>query len=633
MDIVDHLKKEEHKEFLRFSTAGSVDDGKSTLIGRLLHDSKNVYEDQVSTLKSGSNRGEPDWALLTDGLKAEREQGITIDVAYRYFATAKRKFIIADTPGHEQYTRNMVTGASTADLTIILVDARNGVMPQSKRHAFIASLLKIPHMLVAVNKMDLVDYDQQVFERIKDEFSDFAAKFDVNDIRFLPISALKGDNVVSRSKKMPWYQGESLLELLDGIYIGSDRNLVDLRFPVQVVSRPHQDFRGYGGRLCSGVLRKGDRVMTLPSHKTSKVASIITYDGELQEAFPPMSVTVTLEDELDISRGDMLVHVHNRPKLGRQFEAMVVWMDEDPLDTEDPYYLKHTTQTTQAMISEIRYKVDINTLSRQKTQSLHVNEIGRLVFMTHQPIKYDTYASNRETGSFILIHGVTNRTVAAGMIIEREPPDQLPAKMEHQTAAPITHRARQGKISQRERWQRMGHKPATLWLTGPVSVGKGDVAFELERRLFDKGRFSTVLDGATFRQGMSHGLEFSTGDIAEHLRRVAETAHLLNQAGLIAICSFVSPEAEVRQQAKKIIGEDRFVEVFLEAPLEWLQAHDDTGLYKKALSGEIRNLAGVNGPYQPPTQPDLHLHMDRLTIDQAVSQILALLEKRNLFFK
>jgi len=626
--FLDKLKEEETKGFLRFSTAGSVDDGKSTLIGRLLHDSKNVYEDHFKAISANRRADEqPDWAALTDGLKAEREQGITIDVAYRYFATAKRKYIIADTPGHEQYTRNMATGASTADLTIILIDARNGVLPQSRRHAFIASLLQIPHIVVAVNKMDLVDYDRKVFDAIKDEFTDFAARLQVNDIRFLPISALMGDNVVTRSENTPWYHGEALLEILDDIYIESDRNLVDLRFPVQYVQRPDQNFRGFSGQIASGLMRKGAEIMVLPSMRTSTIASIVTYDGELEQAFPPQSVTVTLTDEIDISRGDMIVAAHNRPKTARQFEAMVVWMDEDQLDPDETYYLKHTTRTTRAVVSEIRYRVDINTLSREKTETLRVNEIGRLVFMAHQPIHFDPYRQNRQTGSFILIHPMTNRTVAAGMIIEREPSAGLPAKMRAEEGA-VRHRDRGGKVTAADRAARLNQKPVTLWLTGMVSVGKRDVAHEVERRLFDRHAHAVVLDGGTLREGLSRDLGFSTGDIAEHLRRLAETAKLLQDHGQIAIASVVSPERNLRHEARDIIGAERFIEVFLDAPIPWIAARDETGLYAEAERGDVENLAGVNMPYEAPENADLHVQMNETSPAEVADRIVRLLEQR-----
>ncbi len=633
MSIHEHLTAETNKEILRFSTAGSVDDGKSTLIGRLLHDSKNVYEDQVLSVKKASKSGEVevDFALLTDGLKAEREQGITIDVAYRYFATAKRKFIIADTPGHEQYTRNMATGASTADLTIILIDARKGVLPQSKRHAFIASLLQIPHMVVAVNKMDLVAYSEEVFNRIKDDFTDFAARFQVTDVRFVPISALKGDNVVERSANMPWFQGESLLELLDTIYIASDRNLVDMRFPVQYVSRPHQNFRGYCGQVASGVLRVGEEVMALPSMKTSRIASIVTYDGELKEAFPPMSVNVTLEDERDISRGDMLVYPHNRPLVGRHFEAMVVWMDNQQLDPQGHYYLKHTTCTTRARIGAIRYRVDINTLNKEPVETLAMNEIGRLVIQTNQPLCYDIYRKNRATGSFILVDAITNQTAAAGMIIDREPVAELPAVMETEATEAVSQRRRHSLISLSDRISRLGQRPVTLWLTGPVSSGKSEVAYELEQQMFKRGAHVIVLQGGSLRHGLSRELKFSNLDVAEHLRRTAELARLLNENGQIVICSLVSPSSELRKQARQIIGEGRFIEVHIDAPQAWCRERDETGLYSRADAGEIHDLAGVNTRYETPAKPDVRINIAEVGFAEAAVQLADLLAHRGIF--
>lgn len=631
MSIHEHLEQEMNKEILRFSTAGSVDDGKSTLIGRLLHDSKNVYEDQVLSIKKASKDEEVDYALLTDGLKAEREQGITIDVAYRYFATAKRKFIIADTPGHEQYTRNMATGASTADLTIILIDARKGVLPQSKRHAFIASLLQIPHLIVAVNKMDLVDYSEEVFTNIKEEFSDFAARFQVTDIRFVPISALKGDNVVDRSQNMTWFQGESLLELLDTIYIGSDRNLVDMRYPVQYVSRPNQDFRGYCGQVASGVLRVGDEVMAMPSMKTSRVKSIVTFDGELQEAYPPLSVNVTLEDEIDISRGDMLVYPQNRPQVGRHFEAMTVWMGEEPLDLKGHYYLKQATTMTRARISDVTYRVDINTLNKEQSDHLAMNEIGRIVVQTNQSLCYDTYRKNRATGSFILVDAISNATVAAGMIIDREPISELPAVMETDREETISHRKHVSKVSSHDRVGRLGQRAATVWLTGPVSSGKSEVAYELEQQLFKRGAHVAVLHGGLLRGGLSRELSFNPVDVAEHLRRTAEIARLFNDHGQIVICSLVSPSAELRKQAKEIIGEDRFLEVHIDAPTAWCRERDETGLYAMAEAGEVTNLAGVNTRYEVPANPDLRINIAESGFAEAAVQLAEVLSHRGIF--
>ncbi len=629
------LRENEQKDLLRFSTAGSIDDGKSTLIGRLLHDSKCIYEDTIASVRKAS-RGriegeEIDFSLLTDGLKAEREQGITIDVAYRYFSTPKRKFIIADTPGHEQYTRNMATGASTANLSIVLIDARNGILPQTKRHAFIAALLGVPHLVIAVNKMDAVGYDEAVFTSIRREFEAFAAKLQVADIRFMPISALRGDNVVARSDRMPWYQGESLLELLETIYVGSDRNLVDLRFPVQYVLRPNMDFRGYAGQIVSGVIRKGDEVLALPSMKTSRVKSIVTYEGEVDAAFAPMCVTVTLEDERDISRGDMLVHRHNLPRVERRFEAMVVWMNDEPLSIHRPYLVKHTTQTSRVRVDEILYKVDVNTLSRQPAAGLALNEIGRLVFTSHRPLFFDAYERNRGTGCFILIDPVSNHTLGAGMIIEREPSSDLPSRMQEASSAAALMQPQAGDIRPAERIQRYGQKPATIWITGLVSSGKTSVAYGLERRLFDLGAACVVLDGENIRLGLSRELDFSPENRAEHLRRVAEVARLLNQQGLIVICAFASPTADVRKRVAEIVGQDRYIEVYLDAPVEWCEARDTTGLYAKARAGDIRHLPGVNTPFDPPANPALAVPVRDLPPGKITEQILSLLRDRGVF--
>jgi len=633
--IDDFLKENEKKELLRFSTAGSIDDGKSTLIGRLLHDSKNVYEDQLASIRKvsrdKSSVEQIDLALLTDGLKAEREQGITIDVAYRYFSTPKRKYIIADTPGHEQYTRNMATGASTANLSIVLIDARNGILPQTKRHAFIAALLGVPHLVVTVNKMDLVDYSQSVFDAIRDEFSTFAAKLDIKDIRFIPVSALRGDNVVTRSRHMPWYEGESLLELLDNIYIGSDHNLVDLRFPVQYVIRPNLDFRGYAGVVTSGILRKGDEVLALPSMTVSRVKSVVTYDGELDEAFPPMSVCVTLEDERDISRGDMLVHRHNVPRIERRLEAMVVWMGDKPMDPNSPYLIKHTTRLARGRVDEIRYKVDINTLQRLPAEGLALNEIGRIVFTSHLPLFCDPYTKNRETGSFILIDTIANTTVGAGMIIDREPSDQLPSRMAGVAGADVATHHYESRIAAADRAAHYGQKAATIWLTGLVSCGKVEIAYALERKLFDLGAVCLVLEGESVRHGLSRELDFSSEGLTEHLRRVAEMARMLNEAGMIVICAFVSPTESVRTQVAEIIGRDHYREVHVDASVEWCEQHDTSGLYRKAREGAVKNLAGVNLPYEPPVHPHLTIESAQTGAAAGADRILKALRQDGVF--
>ena len=464
-------------ELLRFTTAGSVDDGKSTLIGRLLYDSKGVYEDQLASVRKATRNLTTDGldlSLLTDGLRAEREQGITIDVAYRYFATPRRKFIIADTPGHEQYTRNMATGASTANLAIILIDARYGVLPQSRRHAFIASLLGIPHLVVAVNKMDLVDYREDVFTGIRSDFTAFAEQLKVRDVQFIPISALKGDNVVEAGGRTPWYAGPSLLEFLETVPIASDHNLADMRFPVQYVIRPDLDFRGFAGQVASGTIRRGDAVTVLPSGRTSRVKSIVTWDGELEEAFAPMSVTVCLEDEVDISRGDMLVHPDNPPHSGRRFTATMVWMNEKPMEPHRPYLLKHSTQMVQARVRELQHRVDIHTLGHERASQLHLNEIGVVSVEAQRPLFFDAYRKNRATGSFILIDSLTNETLAAGMI-----------------SGPDLYR-HSGPVTPAERLARIGHRPYVIRLLNADSEG----ARFLERHLFDQGYLVHVVEEA-----------------------------------------------------------------------------------------------------------------------------------------
>jgi sulfate adenylyltransferase large subunit len=475
--IADWLGSTAQTELLRFTTAGSVDDGKSTLIGRLLYDSKGVYEDQLASVRKATRNLTTDGldlSLLTDGLRAEREQGITIDVAYRYFATAKRKFIIADTPGHEQYTRNMATGASTANLAIILIDARYGVLPQSRRHAFIASLLGIPHLAVAVNKMDLVDYREEVFEAIRTEFAAFADQLKIRDVQFIPISALKGDNVVRAGGRTPWYTGPSLLEFLETVPISSDWNLTDMRFPVQYVIRPDLDFRGFAGQVASGVIRRGDQVTVFPSGRTSRVKSIVTWDGDLEEAFAPMSVTVCLEDEVDISRGDMLVHADNAPHAGRRFAATVVWMNEKAMQPHRPYLLKHSTQIVQARVRELRHRIDINTLGHQRASELQLNEIGAVSIESQRPIFFDAYRKNRATGSFILIDPLTNETLGAGMITG---PDLY---------------SHSGPVTPAERIARIGHRAYVIRLDN----GDAELARSIERHLFDQGYLVHLIEDA-----------------------------------------------------------------------------------------------------------------------------------------
>jgi len=589
-------------------TAGSVDDGKSTLIGRLLFDSKKLYEDQLDALQRDSKRvghagDDIDYALLLDGLKAEREQGITIDVAYRYFSTAKRKFIIADTPGHEQYTRNMVTGASTANLAIILVDARQGVITQTRRHTYIVSLLGIKHIVLAVNKMDLIDFDKNVFDKICSDYRDFVTQLDIPDITFIPLSALKGDNVVEISDRMPWYHGKSMLEFLETVHVRSDRNFEDLRYPVQYVSRPSLHFRGFATTVASGLIRKGEEIMVLPSRNTSKVNSILTHDGESDYAFPPQAVTVVLEDEIDVSRGDMIVHRDNIPKIDRHIEAMLVWMDEKPMDSNTRFFIKHTTNNTKAAINTVRYKVDINTLEKSETDHLLLNEIGSVVITTNKPLFFDPYKKNRNTGSFILIDPITHNPSAVGMIIDRFVGSELQMKITGAEKEKIIKG--ESLIKRKEREISKHQKGVTLWITGLHGCGKNELAYSLERRLFDLGATTVLLDGKATRAGLSRELDFSPPDRAEHLRRIAHISRLLNDQGIITICSFVSPDEAIRKQVGKIIGEKNFHLIYLDTDVDFCRKNDQYGLYDKADEGDLMYLPGIDMDFQDPTKPDM----------------------------
>jgi adenylyl-sulfate kinase len=609
MDIKEFLDQDQKKDLLRLLTAGSVDDGKSTLIGRLLFDSKKLYEDHLQALERDSKRighagEEIDYALLLDGLKAEREQGITIDVAYRYFSTAKRKFIIADTPGHEQYTRNMVTGASTANLAIILIDARKGVITQTKRHTFIVSLLGIRHIVLAVNKMDLMGYKKEVFDSICDDYRSFITDLDIPDVNFIPLSALKGENVVDVSDKMPWYHGSSLLEFLESVHVSSDRNFSDLRFPVQYVLRPTLDFRGFSARVTSGIIRKDDEIRVLPSGKRSKVTSIITYDGEVDYAYPPQSVTVTLEDEIDISRGDMIVHTDNLPKIERHFEAMLVWMDEKPMSSETQFYLKHTTNTTKARIDTIRYKIDVNTLEKSGIERFTLNDIGRVVITSHKPLFFDPYKKNHGTGAFVLIDPVSNNTCAVGMIIDQLKDQDLPSRITDMDLKKIERG--ECLISREEREKFYDQRGATIWITGLHGSGKNHLAYTLEKRMFDEGATVVLLDGSTVRSGLSKELDYSPADRTEHLRRVAHVARLLNEQGIITICSFISPDEDIRRQVAEIIGKDRFHLVYMDADLEFCRNNKPL-LYQKADAHEIENMPGVDITFEIPRATQLTL--------------------------
>ena len=620
-------------DLLRFTTAGSVDDGKSTLIGRLLYDSKAIFEDQMEAVERASrNRGDSyvDLALLTDGLRAEREQGITIDVAYRYFATPKRKFIIADTPGHIQYTRNMVTGASTAELAIILIDARKGVVTQSKRHGFIASLLEIPHILVAVNKMDLVNYDEETYRRIVAEYTDFAAKLSIQDLTFIPISALMGDNVVNKSDKTPWYDGPTLLHHLENVNVGASRNLVDFRFPVQMVVRPHQDFRGFAGQIASGTISPGEEIVVLPSGRSSRVRAIHAYTNELQEAVEGDSVMITLEDEIDVSRGDMIVRKNNLPQVSNQLECTICWVTEEPLNLQSAYILQHGAHQVRAFVAELNYRIDVDTLHRETTHTLNLNEIGRAKITTTQPLFFDPYKLNRYTGSFILIDPYTNVTVAAGMIRRKSSTldEVISGTPDRRKSSNIVWESTE--ISREMRETRNGHRAAVLWFTGLSGSGKSTVARRLERRLFEHGCQTTYLDGDNVRHGLNGDLGFSPVDRKENIRRVAEVARLAFDHGTLTICTFISPYRADREFARSLLPEGRFIEVYVKCDLEVLKRRDPKGLYAKALRGEIPEFTGVSSPYEEPTAPEILVETDVQSVDDIVEQIMDELTREGL---
>ncbi|MBQ0164005.1 MAG: sulfate adenylyltransferase subunit CysN [Bacteroidales bacterium] len=619
-NISEYLDQDERKDLLRFLTAGSVDDGKSTLIGRLLFDSKKLYEDQLSALQRDSARvgnagaGEIDYALLLDGLKAEREQGITIDVAYRYFSTNRRKFIIADTPGHEQYTRNMITGGSTANLAVILVDARTGVITQTRRHSFLVSLLGIKHVVLAVNKMDLVDFSKATFDSIVADYKAFVQPLGIPDVRCIPLSAKHGDNVVEHSAHTPWYDGPTMLQYLETVETGHDHNLTDFRFPVQYVLRPNLDFRGFCGKVASGIIRRGDRVRALPSGKESRIKSIVTYDGTLDYAFPPQSVTLQLEDEIDISRGEMIVKADGtQPRQSRKFEATLVWMDEEAMDASKDYYIKQATCTTRCHIDGIDYRVDVNTMAHHPADRLLLNEIGRVRFATQKPLIFDAYQDNKPTGSFVLIDPLTNNTAAVGMIREALA-DDAAALGDIYPLTEMLPRAAHEEL--------LGQRGQLLWLTGLSGAGKSTVALAVERELHRRGRLCRLLDGDNVRAGINKGLGFSSDDRRENIRRVAEVGRLFVDTGIITLCSFVSPTRELREMARQIVGPADFKEIYVSTPLEVCEKRDVKGLYARARRGEVEEFTGVSAPFEAPEHPALTLDTSRLTVDECVSQIL-----------
>ncbi|MBX3597001.1 MAG: sulfate adenylyltransferase subunit CysN [Rhizobiaceae bacterium] len=598
-DIGAWLEEQENKSLLRFLTCGSVDDGKSTLIGRLLYDTKLIFEDQLAALerdsrKHGTTGEDIDFALLVDGLEAEREQGITIDVAYRFFATAKRKFIVADTPGHEQYTRNMATGASTADVAVVLVDARQGILTQTRRHSIIASLLGIRRIVLAINKIDLVGFDQSVYARIVEEYQSFASNLGFTSIEAIPMSARYGDNVTSRSDNTDWYRGPTLLEFLENVPLEEGRDSEPLRFPIQYVNRPNLDFRGFAGTVSSGSVAQGDAVVVAKSGRQSKVRRIVTQDGDLPMAVAGQAVTLVLEDEIEVSRGNMLVAPTSRPHVADKFAAQLVWFDEQALNPGRSYILRTETDQSPATVTELRYRINVNDFAQEEAATLAMNEVALVNVSTQSPIVFDSFAENRETGSFILIDRITNATVGAAMIVN---PLRQAANI-HWQALEVD-----GKARARQKHQRA----SVIWLTGLSGSGKSTIAGLLDKKLHLAGRHTYVLDGDNVRHGLNRDLGFTETDRVENIRRVAEVAKLMADAGLIVIVSFISPFRSERQMARELLPEGQFIEVFVDTSLEECARRDPKGLYKRALAGEISNFTGIDSPYEPPVAPEIHL--------------------------
>jgi bifunctional enzyme CysN/CysC len=618
-------------ELLRVVTAGSVDDGKSTLIGRLLHDTKSILDDQLDQVELTSRErgdGRLDLALLTDGLRAEREQGITIDVAYRFFTTPKRSFILADTPGHVRYTRNMVTGASTADVALVLIDARQGLVEQSKRHAFIASLLHVPHLVACVNKMDLVDWDHDVFDAIMTDLAAYGRRLALPEVHGIPISALNGDNVVERSDAAPWYEGPPLLEYLEAIDVAADREVFDeARLPVQWVVRPHDDahhdYRGHAGQIVAGTLRVGDAVVVLPDGGRTRIARLDSFDGPVEEAFAPMSVTALLEDDLDVARGDVLCAADAPAQVARDLQADVCWLAEQPAKLSGRYLVKHTTRTTRAELTRIEHRVDVGSLRTEPDPGgLELNDIGRITLRTAAPLVVDRYADNRATGSFILIDEATNATVAAGMVTE--------AMRDGGARSPNVVWER-GEATREDRWAVLGQKGATIWLTGLPSSGKSAIAAALEARLVGGGTAAYLIDGDNLRHGLSGDLGFDAGSRAENVRRAGEAARMLADAGLVVLVALVSPFAAHRDRVRRRHAEEElpFVEVYVDTPLEICEERDPKGLYRRARAGTLHGLTGIDDPYEPPERPDLVLDGTQPIAD-GVAALEALLEERGL---
>ena len=620
-DILAYLKTQEEKGLLRFITCGSVDDGKSTLIGRLLWDSKLIFEDQLAELRADSKRlgtqgDEIDYALLLDGLQAEREQGITIDVAYRFFTTDKRKFIVADTPGHEQYTRNMITGASTANVAVILIDARKGVLTQTKRHSFLVSLVGIQNIVLAINKMDLVGFSEDTFDAIKEEYEDFVSGLGFKEIAAIPVSALKGDNIIEQSNNTPWYRGKTLIDFLETVEIDNISVDQPFRMPVQWVNRPNLDFRGFSGTIASGSVRPGDEVVVPSSGKTSRVSRIVTFDGDLKYAFAGQAVTLTLEDEIDISRGDMLCAPDARPAHAAQFEAHLVWMHEDALLPGRSYLIKMGANTAPAMVSDLKYKINVNTLEQQVGKTLELNEIGVCNISVDKEMTFDPFNENRSTGSFILIDRYTNATVAAGMIdfalrratnIHRQPLD----------------------IDKKVRAKMLNQKPRVVWFTGLSGSGKSTIANHVEKRLHSMGKHTYTLDGDNIRHGLNKDLGFTNADRVENIRRVGETAKLFVDAGMIVLVSFISPFRSERRVAREMLDDGEFIEVYVDTPLEICEQRDPKGLYKKARSGALKNFTGIDSAYEAPENAEIVLHGAEKDPEELAEQVIKMLFPSN----
>jgi bifunctional enzyme CysN/CysC len=618
-DIEAYLQAHEHKSLLRFITCGSVDDGKSTLIGRLLYDSKMIFEDQLAALeadskKVGTQGGDLDFALLVDGLAAEREQGITIDVAYRFFSTDKRKFIVADTPGHEQYTRNMVTGASTADLAVILIDARKGVLTQTRRHSYLASLLGIRKVVLAINKMDLVDYSHEIFDSIVSEYRDFAKQIDLHDILAIPVSGLKGDNITAPSAHTPWYHGPTLMGYLETVEIEDVLQHQPFRLPVQWVNRPNLDFRGFAGTIVSGTVTTGEKLRVLPSGRESRVARIVTMDGDLERAVAGQSVTLTLEDEIDVSRGDILSCTSAPPAVADQFETTIIWMSDEPMLPGRPYWMKIGTKQVSATITEPKYKVNVNTLEHLASKKLGLNEIGVCNVSLDHPIAFDRYLENRDTGGFILIDRLSNATVGAGLIhfaLRR-------SQNIHWQALDINKSSRAAL---------KGQKPCVLWFTGLSGAGKSTIANLVEKQLYALGRHTYLLDGDNVRHGLNRDLGFTDTDRVENIRRVAEVAKLMTDAGMIVMVSFISPFRAERRMARSLFDFGEFFEVHVDTPLAVAESRDVKGLYAKARRGELKNFTGIDSPYEPPEKPEIYVDTGKANAEESASVIVDELRK------